>query len=62
MKVSVVRKLYPEFFATVESAVWDDLHSAIEKKKLPDAKVLRRIAYNAAAVATMEHHKSLTAR
>lgn len=57
MRVSDVRKKYPEFFNTVEAAVWDDLHIDVKNIKSM-AKDFRRIAYNAAAVATLEHHKT----
>lgn len=56
MRVADVRKRYPEFFVTVEAAVWDDCVQAIKPAKW-DGTVLRRIAYNAAAVATLELHK-----
>jgi hypothetical protein len=57
MRVSDVRKKYPEFFATVEAAVWDDMKDAFRKTCRPDEKVLRRVCYNAAAIATLELHK-----
>jgi hypothetical protein len=56
MRVADVRKRYPEFFVTVEAAVWDDT-GCIEKGHYIATKVRRRIAYNAAAVATLELHK-----
>jgi hypothetical protein len=62
MRVADVRKKYPEFFATVEAAVWDDSLGSIDN--LPYAvcnKVRRRLAYNAAAVATLELHKIIIA-
>lgn len=60
MRVSDVRKKYPEFFVTVEAAVWDDIHEAF-KPCLQGLKIYRRIAYNAAAVATLELHKIMSA-
>ena len=54
MRVADVRKKYPEFFATVEAAVWDDSRKSCHDKTCKDCK---RIAYNAAAVATLELHK-----
>ena len=54
MRVADVRKKYPEFFVTVEAAVWDDLRNSCHDKMCKDC---RRIAYNAAAVATLELHK-----
>jgi hypothetical protein len=60
MKVSVVRKKYPEFFATVEASVWDETGD-IEKNHFITTKARRRIAYNAAAVATLEIHKIMAA-
>jgi hypothetical protein len=56
MRVADVRKKYPEFFVTVEAAVWDDCIQAVKPSKWDGAK-LKRIAYNAAAVATLELHK-----
>ena len=56
MRVADVRKKYPEFFATVEAAVWDDCVQAVKPSKW-DGNKLKRIAYNAAAVATLELHK-----
>ena len=56
MRVSVVRKKYPEFFATVEAAVWDDTHM-LGRGPISNVKILRRIAYNVAAIATLELHK-----
>jgi hypothetical protein len=57
MRVSDVRKKYPEFFATVEAAVYDDINEACKKTCLPPTKTVNSIAYNAAAVATLELHK-----
>jgi hypothetical protein len=59
MRVSDVRKKYPEFFATVEAAVWDDCQTVSYKGHpgLVRPMIARRIAYNAAAVATLELHK-----
>jgi hypothetical protein len=57
MRVSDVRKRYPEFFVTVEEAVWDDMGDAFRKTCRPDDKVLQRVCYKAAAVATLELHK-----
>jgi hypothetical protein len=57
MRVADVRKRYPEFFVTVEAAVWYDMGEAFRKTCRPDDKVLRRVCYNAAAVATLELHK-----
>jgi hypothetical protein len=57
MRVSDIRKRYPDFFATVEAAVWDDMNDAFRKTCRPDEKVLRRVCYNAAAIATLELHK-----
>jgi len=59
MRVADVRKKYPEFFATVEAAVWDDSGTGKVKGHpfyIRD-EVRRRLAYNAAAVATLELHK-----
>ena len=56
MRVADVRKKYPEFFVTVEAAVWDNCIQAVKPSKWDGAK-LKRIAYNAAAVATLELHK-----
>ena len=59
MRVSDVRKKYPEFFVTVEAFVWDDTAPWGKPKSrcmIPD-NARRRIAYNAAAVATLELHK-----
>ncbi|MBE3141239.1 MAG: hypothetical protein IMZ61_00235 [Planctomycetes bacterium] len=70
MRVSDVRKKYPEFFATVEAAVWYDIRE-INLKKGSDKKYnplhihdkdARRIAYNASAVATLELHKAIKAK
>jgi hypothetical protein len=52
MRVADVRKRYPEFFATVQDAVLTDSIGIIF-----DKPAIRRIAYNAAAVATLELHK-----
>lgn len=57
MRVSDVRKRYPEFFVTIEAAVWDDMH--IDNHGISDIKTMRRIAYNAAAIATLELHKMI---
>jgi len=60
VRVLDVRKKYPEFFATVEASVWDDTRDALKGTMVVD-KIRRRIAYNAAAVATLELHKVLVA-
>jgi len=57
MRVADVRKRYPEFFVTVEAAAWDDMQMDFKRGIISDTKVMRRIAYNAAAVATLELHK-----
>jgi hypothetical protein len=54
MKTSELRKKYPEFFAEIEAAVWDDC-----KINKLDFKIVNRISYNAAAVASFELHKIL---
>jgi hypothetical protein len=56
MRVSDVRKRYPDFFVTVEAAVWDDLRIDLKSLRSME-KSFKRIAYNAAAVATLELHK-----
>jgi hypothetical protein len=55
MRVSDVRKKYPEFFVMVESAVWENIKDAGLNNFRPVAA--KRIAYNVAAVATLELHK-----
>ena len=59
MRVADVRKKYPEFFAMVEAAVWDDVGEAFSGRDMWSdyPKIRRRIAYNASAVATLELHK-----
>lgn len=62
MCISEVRKKYPEFFVTIEAAVWDD--TALDAKGAKcfiQPKARRRIAYNAAAIATLELHKIMVA-
>ena len=55
MRVSEVRKKYPEFFVTIEAAVWDDA------KEVGISQARKRISYNAAAIATLELHKTVVA-
>lgn len=59
MRVSDVRKKYPEFFVTVEAAVWDDCNEGSYKghPNMIRPMVAKRIAYNAATIATLELHK-----
>jgi hypothetical protein len=57
MRVADVRKRYPKFFVTVEAAAWDDMQMDFKRGIISDTKVMRRIAYNAAAIATLELHK-----
>ena len=58
MRTSDVRKKYPEFFATIEAAVWDDSVGSVDNQPFHICdKVRKRLAYNAAAVATFELHK-----
>ena len=58
MRVSDVRKKYPEFFVEVEASVWDDTDCRDTKpRQYITDQARRRIAYNAAAVATLELHK-----
>jgi len=59
MRVSDVRKRYPEFFETVEAAVWDDARRSCREAGCKDCI---HIAYNAAAVATLELHKIMMAK
>ena len=54
MKAKDLLKKYPEYWATVEAAVWDDLLFAIPNV---ESKTRKRIAYNAAFSATYEHNK-----
>lgn len=60
MRVSEVRKKYPEFFAAIEAEVFFDVKDALKGTAIVP-KIFRRIAYNAAAVATLELHKVLVA-
>lgn len=57
---TLITKKYYGIWVNVESAVWDDLRlqQKICKIKLP-AKFARVIAYNAAFMATSEHHKEI---
>lgn len=69
MSLKQLEKLYPEYFATVESAVWESLRIAAKidnragKNNLTMlAKTARSIARNAAFVATRAHHMALTGK
>jgi hypothetical protein len=54
MRMSVIRKRHPEFWTVVEAAVWDDM---LTFENMIPANVRRRIAYNAAAIATSDLDK-----
>lgn len=54
-------KKYPGMFATIESAVWDDMKCTLPHPAPLMTTYIKKFAYNAAAVAVIEHHKSLEA-
>jgi len=57
LKVSVLKKKYPDFFSSVESSTWEYMHKAFKKDCLPQEKNLRLVAYNVASAAVIEYHK-----
>jgi hypothetical protein len=57
MRFSEIQKKYPKLWATIESAVWNDTWNAFPSG---GAIAIRRVAYNAAAIAVLEHHKIMT--
>lgn len=64
MRTKDLIKKYPEQFAMIEAAVWDDMNDAFKTKKNDSAefgKQRRRVAYNAAASAIYLMHKAIKA-
>ena len=58
LKISVLRKKYPDFFVNVEAAVY---HDCTDRSTM-NTFVAKKIAYNAAAVAVVELHKILKSK
>ena len=64
MRTKDLIKKYPEQFAMIEAAVWDDMNDAFKTKKNDSAefgKQRRRVAYNAAASAIYLIHETTKA-
>jgi len=62
MRALKLRKQYPEAWAIVEGATWDDMNHQFKTKKCDSAKfgkARRTVAYNAAFIACDLIHKYL---
>lgn len=57
MRTDYLKKKYSKQFENIETGVLNDIYMACKKSCLPDEKILKRIAYNAAAIAVFEFHK-----
>jgi hypothetical protein len=65
MTAKKLKKLYPEFWDTVENEVWGDMMDAFDCEKNDDSdfsKQRRRVAYNAAFTATHEYHRAISGK
>ena len=61
MKARELLKKYPDYWAHVETGVWEDLQLIDKDVVIMKPELMKRISYNAAFIATCEYHKENTA-